>query len=327
MSLFFMISGYFMVASYERHGPRPFLRGRLQRLGPPLLFFFLLVIPLQQYLAHLRTGDLGPLTFWRYYADIYFGFGKQPAGWSGPAWPELNFGHLWYVEHLLLFSLVYAGLRAVQNHPPAARRSEPPPVTHRVILLFALTVAVATGIVRIWYPIDRWVGLLGIIQVAFADLPRDLGFFIVGALAYHRRWFLEFPNRIGWAWLLVGIAASAVWTVYALGLWSVLPVGDVAMGILYPIWEAVLCCGMCIGLPVLFRERFNIQGRWGKTLARSQYAAYLFHVPVVLLFQYTATGVEWPPLVKFILVTIVSVPVTFLFSQWILRFEFVRRIL
>jgi hypothetical protein len=48
---------------------------------------------------------------------------------------------------------------------------------------------------------------------------------------------------------------------------------------------------------------------------------------VVLLFQYAATGVDWPPLVKFVLVTSISVPVMFLFSRWILRFEFVRRIL
>jgi hypothetical protein len=25
------------------------------------------------------------------------------------------------------------------------------------------------------------------------------------------------------------------------------PVGGTAMGVVYPIWEALLCCGMCIG--------------------------------------------------------------------------------
>ena len=30
----------------------------------------------------------------------------------------MNFGHLWYVEHLLIFSLCYAVMRIVWRRPP-----------------------------------------------------------------------------------------------------------------------------------------------------------------------------------------------------------------
>lgn len=45
MSVFFMISGYFMVMSYDRHGPVEFLRGRVRRLGIPLALFAFSIMP------------------------------------------------------------------------------------------------------------------------------------------------------------------------------------------------------------------------------------------------------------------------------------------
>src|SRR3974377_1799004 len=42
MSLFFMIAGYFTPASFDRKGPREFLRDRFWRFGIPLLLFLCL---------------------------------------------------------------------------------------------------------------------------------------------------------------------------------------------------------------------------------------------------------------------------------------------
>jgi glucan biosynthesis protein C len=89
------------------------------------------------------------------------------------------------------------------------------------------------------------------------------------------------------------------------------------MSFVYPLWESVLACGMCIGLVVLFREKCNGQGRLAKALAQSQYVAYIFHLPIVLLCQYALIGSALPPLVKFAIVTFLSVPLTFLFSLWV----------
>jgi glucan biosynthesis protein C len=190
------------------------------------------------------------------------------------------------------------------------------PPGYRAILIFALMLAAASGIVRIWFPIDRWTNLLGFVRVAPADVPRDLSFFIIGAISYHHQWFLRFPAKDGQVWLLIGLIAAGLWYLYILGLGTILPIGERAMVIIYPIWEALLCCGMCIGLTVTFREKFNFQGPLAKALARSQYAAYIFHVPIVILLQFAVIGFKSPPLVKFALVTLVSVPLMFLFSNW-----------
>ncbi len=328
MSLFFLISGYLMVMSYDRSGPGVFVKSRLLRLGVPLVLFFVLVIPVQQYLCHCHSGDLGDVGFWSYYTWHYFGAGESPAGWKGPPQPEMNFGHLWYVEHLLIFSLCYTALRLVWRRSPEENPAAARPLGHLAILLFASLLALASATIRIWYPIDKWIGFLGFIQVAFADVPRDLSFFVLGAVAYRRGWFLGMSKEMGRAWLLVGMALAVLWYVFSLGrLWPVLHISREIMRIIYPVWEAILCCGICIGLLILFRERLNYQGRLGKVLAENQYAAYLFHVPVVVFMQYLVAGFALLPFAKFALVTAVSVPLTFLLSAVIRTPVLVRRIL
>jgi len=46
MGFFFLIAGYFTPGSYDRKGPRSFLRDRLLRLGIPLLLYGLVLQPL-----------------------------------------------------------------------------------------------------------------------------------------------------------------------------------------------------------------------------------------------------------------------------------------
>jgi glucan biosynthesis protein C len=300
MSLFFMISGYLMVGAYDRSASGDFVRGRLWRLGLPVLCFALAMVPLRIFL-----------------------FGEHIAGWAD----VLNAGHLWYLEHLLLFSLGYALWRAVRRAPAGGPRlgqggeagpdrRRPPSVF--AILGFAVLIAAASALVRTWSPIDRWFNLLGFFRVAFADVPRDLGFFVVGVLAYPRRWFERYPARAGFAWLTVGLALAAAWYAYALALYRVVPIGARAMGLVYPLWESLLCCGLCIGLLILFRQMADVQRTFGRVLARSQYSAYFWHPLLIVPIQMAVLGLHLPPFVKFVLVTAVAVPLVFLWSHLLL---------
>jgi fucose 4-O-acetylase-like acetyltransferase len=298
MSLFFMVSGFFLAGAYERSSPLAFVLGRLRRLGIPVLVFAALMLPARIFL-----------------------FGEEIARWQD----VFNAAHLWYLEHLLLFSLLYALWRRIRGNRPLEDLSMRPLPRWPAYLAFALAVAVGSALVRIWSPIDRWFNLLGFFRVAFADVPRDLAFFLVGVLAWRRAWFERFPARAGWAWLAVGLAAAAAWYSYALGLGRYLPMSDTAFGVVYPLWESLLCLGMCIGLTVAFREAANSQGALardcgalGKWLADNQYSAYFWHPLLIVALQMTALALPLGPLAKFALVTIVGVAVVFAWS-WLFR--------
>jgi peptidoglycan/LPS O-acetylase OafA/YrhL len=129
-------------------------------------------------------------------------------------------------------------------------------------------------------------------------------------------------------WLSIGLAAAGLWYAFSLGrLRPRFGVTGLRMGIIYPIWEAFLCCGMCIGLIVLFRETLDRQSLWGRRMAENQYAAYLFHVPVVVLAQLAVVGAPLSPFAKFAFVTAVAVPATFLLSALIRAPALARKVL
>lgn len=291
MSLFFMISGYFTVMSFRSRGGRAFLKDRLLRLGIPALIFGLIMVPMRLF--------------------VFVSDGEKPSVFP------IDVGHLWFLEHLLIFSAGYVLWQTLRGDRDRLGQSQGNRPGYLSILSVALMLVLVTGVVRIWYPIDKWVYLLGFIRVAFADVPRDLGFFIIGVLAYDRGWFQKFSTRDGYIWLRIGLALAALWYAYSLSLWKLLPTSGITVDILRLIWEMLLCFGMCIGLTVLFREKFNSQGTISMAMAQGQYGAYIFHVLFVLIFQFFVINLALPPFIKFILVTLAAVPTTFLFSIWV----------
>jgi peptidoglycan/LPS O-acetylase OafA/YrhL len=327
MSLFFMISGYFLPQSFDRR-KSGFLKDRFSRLGIPLIVFAFLIIPVMMYAYHLNFRPYGPISFLSYYGRYYFGHGPRPADWIGPSWPDVNFGHLWFVEHLLVFAVCYWLWRLIPHSGRSAGRLRSRPPGSIAIITFAVVLAIITFVVRLWYPIDRWIAFLGFIQVAFADVPRDLAFFVIGIVAYRRNWFSSMPASTGMKWLLVGFASAAIcYGLYFTGH-GYFNGGGLTLGaFVFDLWEVFLCCGMCFGLTVLFRERLNRQGRFAKDLAASTYAVYLLHVPVLVAVQYAVGHEAWGPLVKFLLVTLIAVPATFALGSGLRRLPLARSVL
>ena len=300
MSLFFMISGYFMVGAYQRNGFGRFLKNRLVRLGIPVLVFSAAMIPLR-----------------------IFVFGEHIARWDD----YLNAAHLWYLEHVLLFSAVYAvwqKIREARGIKTAASAPRPAPGL-AVTLAAMLVIVIAVGAVRIWSPIDRWMNLLGFFRVAFADVPRDMAFFIFGALAFRRGWFESYPARRGLAWLAVGLAAAVFW--YVRAFVPAIQLSGVAGDLFYLVWEELIAFGFCIGLLVLFRQAAARQGTFGRMLAANQYSAYFWHPLLIVPIQMALVPVALGPFEKFAVVSLVGVPVVFLVSWLVRRSRAVRAVL
>jgi surface polysaccharide O-acyltransferase-like enzyme len=76
---------------------------------------------------------------------------------------------------------------------------------------------------------------------------------------------------------------------------------------------------MCIGLTVLFRDRLNTQGRFVNEMAKSTFAVYILHILVVVPFQVLALRLVAPPLLKFLLVTLFSIPTSYTLGSLIRR--------
>jgi surface polysaccharide O-acyltransferase-like enzyme len=115
-------------------------------------------------------------------------------------------------------------------------------------------------------------------------------------------------------WLTIGLALSVARYLYAAAFRG----GPDAM--LWCIWESFICVGVCAGLPVLFREHLNAPGRVLRAIAPNAFGAYVVHVlPVVVGLQFALAQVSLDPFIKFALVTLAGVPLSFLLSAGLRR--------
>lgn len=333
MGLFFLISGLFVPQSYDHKGPAGFLKSRLVRLGIPTAAFALLLTGPLNYLA-LNDPN-----------SVFASFVIGPVGHTGfdnsltalvsylfhLGWQPL-FCHLWFLLHLMLYGLVYVLWR--KYRPAQQRPDQPAPLpSHGQVIVYLLLLAGVTWLVRIWYPIDRWVALFYLIPAEIAHLPQYLSLFFIGVLAARRDWPRRIPTRLGLVWLRLGLTAAGLFYLYRLAGMQLLP-GLVAKGgpslasAVWCLWEAVICVGLVVGLPVWFRERFNRRpGGPGKAVASAAYGAYIIHFLIVITLQYNLQTAPLAPLVKFGLVTAAGIVVSFGLSHALKQIPGVSKVL
>ena len=324
MGFLFLISGYFFPMSYDRNNGKGFLQKRLLRFGIPLLFVFLIIEPVQMYFYYTVYSGNEPLSFFQYYANIWFGFSGMPEGFidSIGRFPHLNFAHAWFIQHLLVYAIIYWLFRKIFNKPVFKQESKPFTSLH--ILIIFVAIAVPSLIVRIWYPIDYWVGLFGFFQVEIAHWPQYLVMFIVGVIAYRKNWLHTLTVKTGYASLIIGL-------LLVLGVYSGainLLAGFMESWKIWSIYESLLAVTVIVGLITLVREIGNQATPFLQTLSRSSFAAYIIHMPIVLLIQYALdTVVIGGAVGKFVTVSIFSVVLTYVLSALLIRIKPLSKIL
>jgi len=321
MGFFFLIAGYFAPGSYDRKGMGLFLKDRLLRLGVPVLFYIIVIHPLLGYaLAVIVRGFAG--SFWGYYVRHVRGYSDY----------GLGVGPMWFVVVLLIFTILYGLWRQLAKptaNPPQSSSKMP---GNMAIVVFALFLGLVTWVVRIWYPIDRWVTIL-LLPVEIAHLPQYIILFVIGIIAYRRNWFVGMSDAVGKLWLGIAIVCIVLLPIIFVaggvmeGKVDLFKGGVQWQAFVTAFWEAFLCLGMVVGLLVLFRKRFNQQGALAKAMSASAYTVYIIHQPVLIFLGLALSGIRLPHLLKFALVAPVAVALCFLLSNYIRKLPLARSIL
>ncbi|NNH70540.1 acyltransferase family protein [Nocardia uniformis] len=330
MSLFLFVSGYFVPSVFDRKGARGFLLDRFTRFGPLILVGFFGIVAVLMYAYYTNFRGYPPMTFPSYYWDVYLGQGEQPADWSGPIWPDRQFGHLWFIQHLLVYSLIYTLWRWVsaRSTTTTSRVAAPAPPGTLAIVGFIGFLAALTFMIRLRYPVDTWVPLLEFIQAEPADLAHQASFFFLGALAYRRGWLTAIPATTGYRWLAVGTALATTNVIIHRQLAEVYAAGGPTMGsLIWSVVETVMCVSLSIGLIVLFREHARRSSGLLLGAAALTFTVYLIHVPIVVALQYLAAAVAFGPLPAVVGVSVLGVAVSFALAWLIKKTPYLKRLL
>ena len=295
----FVVAGWFSVRSLARRGPAGFVGSRLLRLGVPLVFFMLVVNPLDDYLGNLWESDR--TTFLGYLADTEFSI-------------------MWFVVALLASSLGYAALRSLR----------PLPVARRQLGVRSLVIAatvIGAGSLVVWQfttlldthllnvRVSAWTqgAVLYALGVSAAEAGGD------GQLSRHAE------HRLGQV-ALVGVSLTLVVVSYH-GARDEL---DRALGGLgwasttFAVLYGAVSIAFTLWCLAWLRRRWPTHGLLLGKAGRGSYATYLLHpvvlVSVMLAFRAVPLGAE----LKFVLVSVVAVPACFAVGYAVTRLPGVR---
>jgi surface polysaccharide O-acyltransferase-like enzyme len=97
--------------------------------------------------------------------------------------------------------------------------------------------------------------------------------------------------------------------------------------LVYAVWETLMMVGVIVFLLYVFRERFNQAGSVAKIMAASVFTVYIIHQAVLYFLNTLFLPVSIPTIVKFILVSLIAVPLCFLLSIPIRKIPYADRVL
>jgi surface polysaccharide O-acyltransferase-like enzyme len=319
MSFFFLLAGYFTVASYDRKGPWLFTKDRLLRLGIPLLFYDTLINPsiifiIKVKLENFRGSYLNHLL---HYLNNSFYIG------SGP---------LWFIEKLLLFTLCYLFYRLIFRDITKRLNENTPLPSNQITLLFVLITGALLFIKRIPLPLLENVKILTF-DCPFLP-PHHTCYFVIGVVSYRTKWLQRLTKSAAKFWFkiftffifvyfpllfITGGALSGNTSQYFGGLrWQ---------SLLYSIWDQFVGLGMIIILLILFRTKLNNTSKITQAMAKASYGTYIIHSIVIIYFTLTIRNIQLHPLPKYMLAAIISIPLCFALAHLIRKIPLVSKIL
>ena len=307
MGLLFFIAGYFVPEAFDRKGGRTFLRDRFVRLGIPSLFYMLVVHPFIVFWL-LRDYHKVNGAFWTSYIGYLGSF--RFVGSSGP---------MWFTLALFAFCLIYFLVRKAGGDARPGAPDAPLP-TQAQLLVFTLVLGLCTVLVRIVQPIGS-----NILNMHLCFFSQCLLLFSVGILARRRGWLLRLSYELGIRWFrLALLPGSLMWLAAVVAIAATHTERSALGGFTWQsaavcFWESFFCVGVCLGLIVVFREKFNRQGGFARWMTDNCFAVYLFHAPVLIAVTLGMHGLVAPKLLKFLLATVLGVLTTYVASHFVFR--------
>jgi surface polysaccharide O-acyltransferase-like enzyme len=310
MGFFFFLSALFIPASYDKKGPAKFLADRLLRLGVPLVFYSFVLSPFLSYLPY-------------YFAEgKHITYAQYLSGFDG--W--INFGVLWFVAALLLFTVIYALYRMIAGK---ALQGVTAPKAKQ-IWWFAAGIGLVSFFVRIVFPVGWTLKPLGF---QLGHFPQYIALFILGLVAARNQWLHQLTVGMG-----LQMRRLALWLVIimfplffiARSLFK-FPIEQFSAGahwpqLWYALWEQLVGFSIATAFLCIGRAKWNKFLPLFSGLARSTFAVYIFHPLVLISLSMLFKPWAVDPALKCIVVAPLGVLLSFIVGSAIVRIPGINRI-
>jgi peptidoglycan/LPS O-acetylase OafA/YrhL len=302
----FVVGGWLSSISLAHHGTAHFVGSRMLRLGVPALVYLLLIDPVGDFLGSRAQGKQASLV-------------QLLVAVRG----SRDLGPMWFVLTLLVFSLAYAGWRAVRPvRPPEAALGVP------VLVTLALAIAVLDFVVWLQWPylaVAPW-------NLGLPRWPQAAGMFVLGVLAGERGCFTRLPatlvRRCGWL-LVGGLTAILALIGYTMSIGGAeLMTGSLHWSSMaFAVLDGATAVVLVVWITGWFQTRWNaLAGPVMNKAGRASYATYVLHPLVLIGLSVAMRGVPWAPEVKFLVVAATGIPASFAVGYMLTRVPGVNRV-
>lgn len=302
---FFILGGFSAAGLLNKLGPKQMASHRVRRLGGPFLLGCVLILPLDLYVWLLGWAADGVISL-RKLRSLKFEPGVDDELWG--------VAHLWFLQYLLLFCLIYAGWRVFRNQVSQAI-SKHVVSTAGVAALAAVSTLglfadpqIVLGFHHSWHPLP-------------AHVLYYFPMFVMGIV-----WSGLDEDQFRWRHVIIGLTLLAVTTPWR-SAWLAGTAVDTAT-------RAIAVAGYTYAGWFLATGLFGLAKRWQQPmpasvtyLAAASFWIYLFHHPITGLAQVAMKQMQWSPAMKFGLTFAVAVWLSLATYQVAVRNRWIGRIL
>jgi hypothetical protein len=303
LSVLFFIAGVFAKPSYDRHGFSKFLKGKLHRLGWPVVLLAALYMPPMVYLGYLRrTPSPEPFfSYWLHWMSFLtdWKFVTFTSAESAATYIDSISPHpLWFMSMLLIFFLFYALVRRMR--PSDAPNDTTNGSPWLVLLLAGLCMVLGFALVNTQFQTQSWSRLGPFILFQPTRVPLYATAFVLGVILRPRVRTDDFPGPF-WMWGVVFVLSFMVMLPASNSLMRYPGPAPLPMALLHGLLRALLALS-AIGLFLRLGQRIlKVPSGWRDSLAASSYDIYILHMPLVVFAQSAMVGLAWPIGLKMIL--------------------------
>ena len=299
MTIIATIVGSSAYKLYERYGPITFLKQTFVRIGG-LILLFLLVIQPGLYLV-INQFDVESLLR---RSMLEF------------CWQQLNSGPFFFFVVILVFNICYCIYKKwFERRIPFVIeiRQQVAPLRSA---LFVLGVGIASFVIRIVAPISDFYSLMHTGYIALF-----VGMYCSGLIAAKNSWVTKVSISFSMPWVMATLLCLPflVLAIYYSGSWTEVSGRVTAQSILMSFWEPMASMGFCFFLETFFYKFFNKKSKTAERLSELVLCVIAIHPLPVITFIQILKPFDAPDPLKWIIVSIASIVVSFLLAAIIHR--------
>ena len=306
MQILFFVAGYFALPSRAKRNGIAYLKNKFIRIGAPWIVGVIFFAPLITYMYYIARSV--PMKFFHFWTTVF--------------WTErFSHSHFWFLGILFFFYCILGILYSYSKWMQSLTRQISFP-GKRFFILFLLILSTGMLIINQFFPFDSWYIHAYILVFQPLRIFMYTGYFLLGIYAYTNSWFTKNgyrPNLAFWAilWFITNLAYF-----YSKLFFPASPDLTVKSQITYFLHAFLInanCLFTLMVVTALYQNYINIKNWFWKNMIKNSFGIYYVHSFFLYPVVYLLIPVSLSIFFKVLLVIILTLLLSWLFTLLVLR--------